>query len=226
MNVNLNDALYEQTREQNVTHSLVVGNGKFVFIQIPKTGSTTIIQELKRNGLTNEIKCYRHEGLKFLQHLYVNKNLPIYTIVRNPYRKTVSYFFHKIKMEEIIVNKENIIEEFRSWCKNIFTNNDNNHQNKLHIVQYKYLEIENRMIQSKIKVFKFENNGIKNFLEYLNKTYQLKLNIDYHTNDNDNDQYKNIEFKSFFNNELIELIQKVLNDDFVLFNYSKDINQA
>ena len=70
--MNLNVALWEQTREQIELHDVVI-NDKFIFIQIPKSGSTSVVTELKNINLTKFIKCFRHEGIRYIQHLYHQK---------------------------------------------------------------------------------------------------------------------------------------------------------
>jgi len=216
--MNLNLALWEQTREQNKNYHVVINN-KFIFIQIPKSGSSSIVAELKNINLTKFIKCYRHEGINYIQHLYENKNLPIYTIVRNPYRQTLSYFFHRINYGEIFVNKNNIILEFRKWCK------ENDLSKDKHLVQHKYLEINNSMIKEKIKVFKFED-GIDFFMDYLNKHHNLNLNKNTRENVNNIPEYQKIPFLNFFDESTINIIKRNLKKEFEIFQYSTDIKKA
>jgi len=217
MNI-FDDALWLHTVKQENSYEVVINNN-FIFIQIPKTGSTSVVTELKKINLTKHILCYRHEGLKYIQHLYPNKNTPVYAIVRNPFRQTLSYFFHRVNYGEIFVNKNNIVMEFRNWCKEnkLFTN--------VHLLQSKYLETNNINIKNKIKIFKFED-GIDFFIQYLNTTHQLNLDTSNHSNENQVSEYKNIAFLDFFDKETIELIQKELRLQFEIFQYSMDIKLA
>jgi hypothetical protein len=217
MNI-FDDALWPQTVKQEIECDLAINN-KFIFIQIPKNGTTSVVTELKRIGLTQNIKCFRHEGLKYIQHLYPNKNIPVYAIVRNPFRQTLSYFFHRVNYGEIFVNKNNIVMEFRKWCKESKLNKN------IHLLQTKYLETNNEIIKKKIKIFKFED-GIDFFIKYLNATYELNLDFEIHNNQNKISEYKNIPFLDFFDNETIELIKKDLHLQFETFSYSKDIKLA
>ena len=214
----LDDALWPQTIKQEVYHDIVLNN-KFIFIQIPKTGTTSIVSELKKVGLTQSVQCFRHEGLKYIQHLITNKNIPVYAIVRNPFRQTLSYFFHRVNYGEIFVNRKKIILEFRKWCR------ENNLSENVHLLQSNYLETNNTQLKSKIKIFKFED-GIEFFINFLNTTHQLSLDPSLHINQNKISEYKNIAFIDFFDKPTIDIIVKGLNKQFDAFDYSKDIHQA
>ena len=194
-------------------------NDKFIFIQIPKTGSTSVVTELKNINLTKFIKCFRHEGIRYIQHLYQNKNLPVYAIVRNPYRQVLSYFFHRINYGEIFVDKNNIIWEFRKWCR------ESELSKNIHLLQNKYLETNNQIVKEKIKVFKFED-GIDFFIDYLNMHHDLNLDTNIHTNVNKVTEYKNIPFLDFFDDVTINIIKRDLKNQFELFQYSTDIKKA
>ena len=216
--MNLNVALWEQTKEQIELHDVVI-NDKFIFIQIPKSGSTSVVTELKNINLTKFIKCFRHEGIRYIQHLYENKNLPVYAIVRNPYRQVLSYFFHRINYGEIFVDKNNIIWEFRKWCR------ESELSKNIHLLQNKYLETNNSIVKQKINVFKFED-GVDFFIEYLNMHHDLNLDTNIHTNMNKVTEYKNIPFLDFFDEATINIIKRDLKKQFEIFQYSTDIKKA
>ena len=214
----LNLALWEQTKEQIDSYDLVI-NDKFIFIQIPKTGTSSVVSELKNINLTKNIKCFRHEGIRYIQHLYENKKLPVYAIVRNPYRQVLSYFFHRINYGEIFVDKNKIVFEFRKWCK------ESELSKNIHLLQNKYLETNNPVVKEQIKVFKFED-GIDFFIEYLNKNHNLSLNTKFHTNVNKVSEYKNVPFLDFFDQATIDIIKRDLKSQFDSFQYSMDIKKA
>jgi hypothetical protein len=216
--MNLNLALWKQTKEQIELHDVVI-NDKFIFIQIPKTGTSSVVSELKNINLTKFIKCFRHEGIRYIQHLSENKNLPVYAIVRNPYRQVLSYFFHRINYGEIFVDKNNIILEFRKWCK------ESELSKNIHLLQDKYLETNIQIVKDNIKVFKFED-GIDFFIEYLNKNHNLSLNPNIHTNVNKVSEYKNVSFLDFFDEATVNIIKRDLKKQFELFQYSMDIKKA
>ena len=71
----------------------IVLNEHFCFIQIPKTSSTNFMINCIKKNLCQLLPCYRHEGLLFIEQYIYDTNLPIYTIVRNPFVHIYSYFY-------------------------------------------------------------------------------------------------------------------------------------
>ena len=72
---------------------------------------------IKKN-LTQLLPCYRHEGLLFIEQYIYDTNLPIYAIVRNPFVHIHSWFFHRIRHNEIKIDPSiSIITNFENFCK-------------------------------------------------------------------------------------------------------------
>jgi hypothetical protein len=76
---------------------------KFVFIAIPKTGSTTIRRVLDKysdvfSSGSKQDKNYEHSSLKLLQKNYDIKNYTSFCFVRNPFELSVSTYFYYLKM--------------------------------------------------------------------------------------------------------------------------------
>ena len=76
---------------------------KFVFIAIPKTGSTTIRSALDKysdvfSSGSKQDKNYEHSSLKSLQENYDIKNYTSFCFVRNPFELSVSAYFYYLKM--------------------------------------------------------------------------------------------------------------------------------
>ena len=189
-------------QNKNNKHNIII-NDKFVFIQIPKTSSTVIFNICHQNNLTISLNCYRHEGLLYLEN-FIKNNIPIYTIVRNPFSHIYSYFFHKLNLNEVELDQNlNLIQNFENFVR-IYVNN-------IHLRQCDYLKSN---MGNKVKIFKYENLNIYNYL-CSNKI----------TNKNEIDIYKKKDIKSFFiNKEIVDLIIKNRINEFKIFNYSTDIN--
>ena len=181
----------------------IIVNDKFIFIQIPKTGSTSIYDECTKNKLVTSLNCYRHEGLNFI--LQINKNykeLPVYCVVRNPFEQIVSWYLHCKRVH-------NIKLEFNNWLKENI--------NDVHLSQSDYILVNNK-IPDNVKIFKFEN-GIDKIVEYLNKTHNLNLKT---LDLNKNEKYN---WKDYYKNKKnIDIVVKHREKEFKLFNYPTNIN--
>jgi len=200
---------YKLYKDKNGIFDHIINN-KFVFIQIPKTSSTSILKLAYKNKLIKKQKGYRHECLAYLENFFDNK-LPVYAIVRNPFMHIYSYFFHRIRHNEIVLNNNlSIIKNFENFVKN--------EVNNVHLRQYDYIK-SNKGI--KVNIYKFENN---NLMDYLVKTYKLKPLQNKNHNINKLKEKNKINIKDFFKSqEIVDLIIKERHLEFKDFGYSTKI---
>lgn len=215
--IDLSLSLYEQTKLQilNKSQNTIIINDKFAIIQIPKTGSTTILHELTKINMVQHLPFYRHEGLNIISQ-FIDPNIPIYCIVRNPYKQVFSYFFHKLNVKEEILNINlSIIENFRIWVSNF------SFKNEPHVNQYLHLKLDKK-ISNKITIFKFED-GIDKVLTYLKNTYSLDVNMNTHKNINEMKQNLQVVFKDYFDKKTKNKIYFELKECFVHFNYPYEL---
>jgi hypothetical protein len=209
--------LYEQTKLQNLNKNQDVNiiNDKFAMIQIPKTGSTTILHELVKTDMVQHLPFYRHEGLNIISQ-FIDKNIPIYCIVRNPYKQVFSYFFHKVNAKEEILDVNlSFIENFRNWVSNFDL------KNEAHVNQYLHLKLDKK-ISNKITIFKFED-GIDTVLTYLKNEYSLNVNVNSHKNINKTKKELELVFKDYFDEITKNKIYFELKECFVHFNYPYEL---
>ena len=194
-------------------HTIVL-NEHFCFIQIPKTSSTNFMKNCIKKNLSQLLPCYRHEGLLFIEQYIYDTNLPIYTIVRNPFVHIYSYFFHTIKHNEIKIDPSiSIITNFENFCRT--------HCNNVHLQQYNYIKSNKNL---KVKFFKFEE-GIDKINNYILKTHNIDLELNKSHYNKNHIKDKNKDIKSFFTNkEIVDLIIKERYKEFEFFNYSTNIN--
>jgi hypothetical protein len=200
--------IFNKYNNQNI----IILNKHFLFIQIPKTSSTTVLHCCRKQSLVTELPCYRHEGLLYLENFITNK-LPVFAVVRNPFTQIFSYFFHRIKYKELILDdKLSLKENFENFVVKEINNN--------HVRQCDYIKTN-----KKISVFliKFED---KNIIDVLNSRFNLNFS-NVKINNNEISEYieskKNI--KSFFTNpDIVNLIVKERRKEFELLEYSKDVN--
>lgn len=194
----------------------IILNKHFCFIQIPKTSSTNFLNNCKnkKENLTQLLPCYRHEGLLFIEQYIYNTDLPIYTLVRNPFCHIHSYFFHCIRYNQTIINKSiSLVSNFENFCKKMYNN--------VHLSQCDYIKSNKNL---KVKFFKLEE-CVGKLNDHILKTHNINLNLnETHYNKNPK-KNKEIDIKSFFTNkEIIDLIIKARRKEFELFNYSTNIN--
>lgn len=202
---------YNKYNDKDDKNTIIL-NEHFLFIQIPKTSSTTVLHCCKKQSLVTEMPCYRHEGLLYLENFIDNK-LPVFAVVRNPFTQIFSYFFHRIKYKELILdNNLSLKENFENYVVKEINNN--------HLRQCDYIRTKKRI---SVFLIKFED---KNIIEILNSKFNLNF-LNQKINNNDIPEYieakKNI--KSFFENpDIVKLILTERKKEFELFGYSKDVN--
>lgn len=191
----------------------IILNQHFCFIQIPKTSSTNVLENCEKKKLCQLLPCYRHEGLLFIEQ-YIDTNLPIYTIVRNPFVHIYSYFFHTVRHNEIQIDPNtSIITNFENFCRS--------HCNNIHLQQYNYIRSNKNL---NVKIFKLEE-GVDKFNDYILKNHNIDLELNKSHLNKNIIKDENVDIKSFFTNkEIVDLIIKERYKEFEFFNYSIDIN--
>ena len=193
--------------------SKIVLNKHFLFIQIPKTSSSSILNSCTKKGLVTNMNCYRHEGLLYLEN-FIDEKLPVFAVVRNPFTHIFSYFFHRVRWNEIKLDDTiSLKENFEKFVIDSINNN--------HLRQCDYIKSNKKI---KVYLIKFED---KNIAKILNNKFNIKLDENNIVNENDCPKYieskKNI--KSFFTNpQIIDLIIKERSSEFKTFNYSTNVN--
>jgi hypothetical protein len=193
--------------------NIIILNKHFLFIQIPKTSSTTVLHFCQRDHLTTILPCYRHEGLLYLEN-FIDSKLPVYAVVRNPYSQIFSYFFHRLRYEEITLdNTISLKENFKNFVIKECNNN--------HLRQCDYIK-SNKGIQ--VNIIKFEDNNV---IDILNAKFKLNFPNNKRVNDNEDQIYieSKKKIKDFFSDsKLVNLIKKERKSEFEVFGYSTDIN--
>ena len=194
----------------------IILNKHFLFIQIPKTGTQSLVKACKEQNLIKRMEgCHNHEGLLYLEN-FIKNDLDIYTIVRNPFTHFLSVFFHRLRWKEIPYEQSKTVKEnFELFVsKNI---------DDIYTNQCKFIKSNKN---NKVHIFKFED---QNHIKYLNNKYDLNLKETYHINKNFNKHYiKNKEtlLDFYSNKDIVNLIITKRKLEFETFNYSTDINDV
>ena len=99
-------------------------NLKKIFIHIPRTGGTSINEYFKSknepvNAIYSNFKHYTYNDYKIISDI---ENYEMFTVVRNPYTRIVSYFnYHMATDNNVIqsfnmpINRQNINEIFHLY---------------------------------------------------------------------------------------------------------------
>jgi hypothetical protein len=200
-----------------------------IFISIPKCASKTILNmfELGRNRdidkhekKNNYIIFENHQRLSVLEKDYNINDLFIFTFVRNPYDRCVSWFsYHKnIDLEEY--KNLSLNEWVKQGCKTHWKRQNKTNwikENKSPLLQYNFIE-GNKKIDFIGKIENFEND-CKEIIEILNMLFE-KNKINKHI------VYKHIKANASNNKEILsdeskEIIYTLFKKDFEYFNYDK-----
>lgn len=191
---------------------------KLCFLHIPKTAGTTIIKalEMDKDDCIFSFGKYKNYNTT-AQHLRLSElrkevhdfnDYKCFTVVRNPFDRYVSAFFHQQNAYEKCLDLftkelfEKISSDFRiKWFDAHFEN-------------YSYfLDIEHP-----IKIFKYEK--LKECFNWIENITKKKINFKHERkNKKNNKKY----FEYLFKKETIDLIKKFYIDDFYMYNYNPNI---
>lgn len=188
---------------------VLIINEHFCYIQIPKTGSTSLWEECMRKNLTIELPCFRHEGLDFLENFF-DPSLPVYCTVRNPFTHIVSFFFHNCALEHFDIDRSKpIVEEFERFVRLEINN-----------VNLRQIDFIKSTKGIRVNILKFEED---NPFQVLNNKFGLNLeeqtlNVGDYTKDSEN-------IRNFYSNpEIYRLVITHRLLEFLTFGYSLDLN--
>lgn len=93
-------------------------DNKLTFLHVPKNGGTSISAWIHKSGLKyKKQRCSAHISYHFVEEEFKNN---IFAVVRNPYDRLVSYYFHYGNMLELKARRgqsELIINQYQEWKK-------------------------------------------------------------------------------------------------------------
>lgn len=192
---------------------------QFIIINIPKTGTSSIISALRKSKISIDIiggpidqKYYLHDSASSVKHKLLASgfdwnNYASYARVRHPWRRYVSYFLWTHKHIKYCADNPDTINEIdKNVLKNIVTIRDKyNHCDKKifkyyinHIANQSYYLLEhNQCIVNKVDQFENLKNDFKAFCNSLNIPNIELL----HNNKN-----KDYNYKDFYDQELIDRV--------------------
>tara|TARA_R110002167_G_scaffold62017_1_gene175208 strand:+ start:84 stop:650 length:567 start_codon:yes stop_codon:yes gene_type:complete len=183
-------------------------NKKFMFYHVPKTAGTSMHLIIKRHCVNNgRIPGVRvHASVKNTWDIYNGSKYFSFAFVRNPYERLYSlYKFTKRRGRFNLTLKQ-------------FINNLNDFPDQFGSSQYSLLNYKGNIPLSFIgkyenikKDFNFVAEKIGINERYINLSFKHKLNEGSTT------------YREVFNNELKAIIDEKHHDDFINFNYKKEL---
>lgn len=175
---------------------------KIIFIHIPKNAGSSIEECFKqtKNKTHGPFFGGHRTYEQYNKSLSViNKDIKdffVFSVVRNPYSRAISAFCQMCKIPSV--------ENFKRWAKNIPEKNFDN--NEHWTPQYIYLNKDINLIlrfedMAKIKSFVKDKTGLD--IPHIRRN-------------------KEINIKSLYNNETLEIIKEKYKKDFLYFGYNTD----
>lgn len=174
------------------------------FIHVPKTGGSSVLKYLTDNNVNF---LYGEEPKRVGRHRYASmwasEKSYKFTVVRNPYSRTVSYYNY--------TTHKNWKPTFEDFVKNKLVNNIQKVPN-VWIPQTMWVCDENNKIIVD-KIFKLEENLECNLNNFLNLNSKLpKENVS--TTDN---------HMNYYNNELKQIVYEIFRLDFEILKYNSEL---
>jgi hypothetical protein len=181
---------------------------KILFVHIPKTAGTSVLNAIKEKGLdpwdrkSNDYPRGHIPLFLLKKQIAQNESVFSFSVVRNPYTRTYSCFHQFNK-----TNKTNL--SFIEYLKNIQRNNISKITPLLHLPQYLYLINEYGTLDTD-RIYKFEN------LKELENDLRLELAVD------NIGKYMVELYNQDYTSEAIDLVSYIYKSDFDRFEYSKE----
>lgn len=218
---------------------------KLIVLMPPKTASNSLKKSFRESGnpFTKFSLSYKkpkiHLYLSELVKVFAIRNLAEYKIiqiVRNPYQRYVSSYFHQMKSvnksEENIPFKNYDINQFTKWLSDCLVESEKEKNfNEIFYGQNNFLKKSKRrgtwggsrlyknqsewndMPITKTKFFKLED--ISNDITELNEYLGFKINPLETVNENK----KENDYEKYLSSEIIEFVKKRFEIDFKLLDY-------
>lgn len=183
----------------------------FLFVHIPKTAGTSVVNTFKKYNLKtwNNVDDYGHDPITELKkNNKVDENTFIFSIVRNPYTRALSYWHH------FNINN-NLNYSFIDFLSSV-ENKEFFNKTPWSMYTQSFFLYENNNL-SVTKIYNFEN------LIELEKDFNIELSHErkgiYMRMDNVCQQIKND-----FNKKFVSKINKIYEEDFINFGYDTILN--
>lgn len=223
---------------------MISKENNLIALMPPKTASNSIKQTLENNGVNFSVPIGKktvpkiHLKLDEIVDLFDLDTLSdykIFQIVRNPYHRFVSSYYHQMRTSTIRRNikfvgydlnqfanhlynskkSDNFLEEFYGDTSSVYENINSGKNwggSRLFDTQTSWKNID-----CDVKYFKLED--VKNDISPVGKFLELPLT----SLDTVNVGPKVLSYSDLINSEIKEIIDEIFNDDFINFDYKKTL---
>lgn len=201
---------------------------KFIFVHIPKCGGNSIKKAFADSIIGTNITFHNvgHMNLNYyIQNFqsYVtdesSKDVLFFTIVRNPYDRFISAYYHAIKDGSISMDMLTFFKKFITGDRCVNATSSDEYKQLFWSYDEWYLYASTPQTEHTCKIFKLEN--LEEMVDYFKKEYNLDLVIDKINRGSANNTTSAYDVKTILNDELIGLINNYYNNDFVKHGYWK-----
>ena len=212
---------------------------KIIFLLPPKTGSSSFVKMIKDSGFEFEmVETRLHPFLSEIIEYYEIEDIgeyKIYQLCRNPFDKMISSFYFQKKIikdkkrykkfidlsfddfVKLITNNVHLLpNSIDSFCENVFNDSEFSTRHlpsaygiRFYIPQTKWINKNVDVTYLKIEDLNKDLSILQNILDTDKKLILPKINSN----------HLDIPYNEMYNNESIEMIQKVYNEDFLKLNY-------
>ena len=205
---------------------MIIPERKTIFIHIPKTAGTAIekyfnmgiVYNAWHHG-TNKTQCLKHEIISDMKIKFPEEygSYAKFTVVRNPYDRMVSWYFHlkeRVESDGFDLEKDFTLS-FIKWIEDPFKTNYTKWS--LSEVGQKdpnpiYLNPQHTYIDETVTVLKYEN--LRNELnEYFGKEISLPIY--------NKSSLRKGHFLNYYNKYSLDIVYDRYKEDFEKFNYER-----
>jgi len=180
-----------------------------IFIHINKNGGTSVISVLNGKKIHLTVK----EVIKIIGKKRFEKSF-IFTVVRNPFERCVSQYFHRVKTNQCLM-KDNPIE-FKEWIKKVYGSKKDpyyhDRQYKMFYPQVKWLNDAKNVIKIDL-ILRFEN--LDNDFNSMSNKFGLNKKLP-HLNISKREKSN---YREYYDTASRRIVEKYFQEDLEYFDY-------
>ena len=205
-----------------------------MFIHVPKTGGTSVVNTLKTESqfswipwsdVEDPLKCWRapapkHEPLFMLEQKNNLSNFYVFSTVRNPYTRTYSLYQHLHRA------KDSPLEQVRKLCRMTFVEMLRWVKDDIDVLQEKHFTRPYPVFSDYISYT--QSFFVTSTTQVIDKLYRFEnlaeLEIDFGIDlpKRNAGKYTQDEYYASYTSEAIDLVKEIYEKDFTNFGYSFD----